>query len=380
MHHVKGVLYGGAFGHIQYRPMGYSASAYLTQTNRLLASGRELLFSLEDAAESSAKIAGLEEAARSEPAAQLAFQAGPGAEPEDGLRAILSEVQSANVLIATGLATEVPRPTTSYLSQALDQIEQTQASATAPAAGFLFAAGSSVMSTDLNSAKRTFGTDAQFALDLFVTEAAEVVQSVLDQLKKLDPAKIADAIEGLGKPFHDAVEAARLLKKGIERLRNAIQSLLELLGSGALAQVKEHASQIWGKFMKGEYTQAVLTRTFAVEETGKRIAAILQSTSLEVADLDSASNALRPLTDSYGSKMALIKGLLSAIVLITSGLAFLHIVTPWLPLLLGGAYAALIGAAVLIGMNYAGRGGVLQWVDGVREIAEGIAPDSHARA
>jgi hypothetical protein len=44
-------------------------------------------------------------------------------------------VQSANVLIAAGLATEVPKPTTSHLSQALDQIEETQNVATLPVRG-----------------------------------------------------------------------------------------------------------------------------------------------------------------------------------------------------------------------------------------------------
>src|ERR1017187_5176263 len=100
---------------IEYPPMGYSASTYLTRTNRLLVSGRELLLSLDDSAGAGGKIAGLEEAARPGPAAQLRFQSdapphgdvmdfGNFAEnPEDGLREILFEVQSANMLIAAGL-------------------------------------------------------------------------------------------------------------------------------------------------------------------------------------------------------------------------------------------------------------------------------------
>jgi hypothetical protein len=37
-----------------------------------------------------------------------------------------------------------------------------------------------------------------------------------------------------------------------------------------------------------------------------------------------------------------------------------------------------MGATVLIGMNYAGRAGVLWWVAGVRDIADGLAPPSPA--
>jgi hypothetical protein len=145
-----------------------------------------------------------------------------------------------------------------------------------------------------------------------------------------------------------------------------------------LAQLKERASEVWDKFVKGEYTQEILARTFGVSETGNRIDGILQNANLEIAGLDSASNALRPLTESYGGKIAIVKGLLAAVALIAGGLAFLHVAMPWLPLLLGGAYAALVGATVLIGMNYAGRAGVLWWVAGVRDIADGLAPPSPA--
>jgi hypothetical protein len=118
--------------------MGYTGTDYLTQTNRLLMSGRELQFALAGSA-AGAKTDELEAAANPRSDADLRFsaregQAG-GVDPDDSLRAILFEVQSANVLIAAGLATEVPKPTTSHLSQALDQIEETQNVATLPVRG-----------------------------------------------------------------------------------------------------------------------------------------------------------------------------------------------------------------------------------------------------
>ena len=359
--------------------MGFNGAAYLTRTNRLLASGRGLLLALHDSA-GDATIAGLEEAAKPSSVAELGFQTGADAvgavDPDDSLRAILFEVQSANVLIAAGLATEVPQPTASPLSRALDQIEQTQYLATPSSSSFLFAAGSSVKSTDLNAAKRTFRTDAQFALDRVVTEAAELIDSVSEQLKKLDPGKIAEAIQNLGKPFQDAVDAGRLLKKGVERLKNAIRSLLDLLGSGALDHVREYAADLWGRLVKGDYTRDMLTWIFEVKDTEARIDSILGGANIEIADLDSASNELRPLTDSYDNKVAIIKCLLGAIVLITSALAFLNVAVPWLPLLLGGAYIALLGAAILIGITYARGSNILHWGKGIREIADGLAPAS----
>ncbi len=361
--------------------MIYSRGVYLTQTNRLLSSGRDLLLGLEGPGAKEG-IADLEEAAKPAPAAEFGFQSAPGAgggvNPDDALRAILFEVQSANVLIGAGLATEIPQPTSEPLSLALDQIEETQSTATAAPSSFRFAAGSSVKSADLASAKKTFRADAQFALDQVVSGAAGVIDSVFEQLKKLDAAKVIEAIENLGKPFQQLVEAGRLVKQGFERLKKAIQSLLDLIGSGSLDDVKDRVSEIWDKLLKGEYANEILGWTFGVKKTATQIDGILQSNRLETGDLDSASNSLRPFTESYGGKVALIKALLGAVTLISAGLAWLHVVAPWLPLALGGAYAALIGATVVIGMNYAGGGGVIQWTRGVREIADGLASTSGA--
>jgi len=354
----------------------YNSAAYLTQTNRLIASGRDLLA----AADKSAKIPDLEKAAM--PAGNHAFGFSPGAassaDPEDSLRAILFDVQSANVLIAAGIATEIPQPTSSPLAQALDQIEETQPGAASPVISYLFASGSVVNSPDLVSAKKSFRTDAQFSLDRVVTDAVDIIGSVLEQLKKLDPAQVVDAIENLGKPFEQAVAVGKLLQKGVDKLKNAVQSLLNLLGGGAFEEVKKQVSEIWTKLTNGEYARDILAWLFGVEQTMSRIDTILVSGSLDRTELDSASNAFRPLTDNFGNRMSLIKGMLGAVVLITGSLALLHVVAPWLPLALAGAYAALVGATVVIGMNYAGAGGILQWAKGVREIAESLAPASAA--
>ena len=362
--------------------MSYGRSAYLTHTNTLLASGRDVLATVGKPA-GAAKIAELERAADPSADASFAFSATAGqggANAEDALRSILYEAQSANVLIAAGIATEIPQPSTMPLSQALDQIEEVQGTATTAVAGFLFASGSSAKSADLASAKQTFRADAQFSLDRCVSESVEVISSVFDQLKKMDGSEVAAAIEKLGKPFEQAVQAGRLLKKGIEKLKTVIQHLLDLLGGGAMETVKKQVSDVWTRLTNGEYAKDLLASSFGVKHTMSRIDAILASASVDISDLDSASNAFRPLTDNFGSKMSLMKGILATIVVITGGITLLHLAVPWLPLIVAGAYVALIGATVLIGMNYAGSGGVLQWVKGVREIADNLAPASSASA
>jgi len=356
----------------------YNNADYINQSNRLLVAGRELLSNLNDPAKRSQA----EKAAEPQATSQFGFEAQKrggvltqaGVEPDDGLRAVLFDIQAANVLIATGLATEAAQPNTGQLSQVLDQIEQSQAEMTVPVAAFQFEAGSSVKSTDLETAKKSFREDSHFSLDRFVAEASEVVQSVFDQLKKLEAAKVAQGIGDLGKPFQAAVDVGRLVKKGIEKLLKAVQDLLDLLGGDTLPELKARAEAIWNKLMKGEYVRDAITWSFGLKETESRIEKILTGTTLDLVELDGASNALRPLTESYESKIKLIKALKGAIVLIAGGLAYFHVAVPWLPLALAGAYAALVGATVLIGMNYCGAGGPLQWVKGVREIADGLSP------
>ena len=365
--------------------MAYSPADYLTQTNELLASGRELLQRLEQSAGTMGReVSALEQAAKPAAVTGLGFAAtqresqGAALEAEDELRAILFECQAANALIGAGLATEAPERASAHLSMALDQIEQVQANAIAPAVSFQFEAGSSVKSADLTAAKETFRSDAEFSLDRLTTQATEVVQSVIDEIQKLDPSKVSEAIEKLGKALPSTAEAARLLKKGIERLKNAIDSLLKLLGADALAEVKTRVAEFLQKIENGEYTRQILTSTFGLPETRSRIEAMLKHEALAVVSLDEASNQLRPLAEGYDRQIGIIKGILAAIVLATAAMAFLQIATPWLPLVLGGAYIVLVGATVLIGMDYAGVRGPVQWVRGVREIADTIAPSSAA--
>ena len=361
--------------------MAYTPAAYEAQTNELLANGREFLRTLNPpAGRGDDATSALEEAAKTRAVAHFRFAAAASeraaTEAEDELRAILFELQAANALIGAGLATEAPERTTGHLSMTLDQIERSRAAMTAPRVSLAFEAGSTVKSADLTAAKDTFRTDTESSLDRLTTLAGEVVQSVVDEIKKLDPTEFSEAIEKLGTALPSTAEAGRLLKKGIERLQRAIESLLSLLGADALAEVKKRVSEFLQKLAKGEYTSQILTRMFAVKETQIGIETLLKSEALSILTLDQASNELRSVTAGYERQIGIIKAILGAIVLATAAMALLQIATPWLPIVLGGAYALLIGATVLIGMDYAGAGGPVQWVNGVREIADTLVPPS----
>ncbi len=358
--------------------MAFTTSEYIDKSNDLLASGRELLISIRGGKQTDPAVASVEQATKSTMTENLGFTATQGiledteTTGDEGLRALLYDLQSANLLISAGAATEGPQPTPVHLSQALDQIEAAQAEATTSSTLFEFEAGSVAKSTDLESARLTFKTDSQFALDQLVGGAEGVLASAIEQLKSLGGDKIQEAIASLGKSFQAVADVGRLVKKGIEKLKAAIQSLFDLLGSAGLGEVKDRITEFWNKLTNGEYTKQILAYLFGVKETGSRIETLLARQDLTIEKLDTASTALRPLTEGYGAKMKLIKALLGTVVLIAAALKFFHAALPWLPLALTVAYVSLMGAAIVIGINYSGCGGALQWVTGVREIATGI--------
>jgi len=99
----------------------FNSADYINESNQLLVAGRDLLSNLNDPG----KREQVEKATEPQTASQFGFQAEKrggvltqaSVEPDDGLRAILFDIQSANVLIATGLATEGAKPNAGHLSQ-----------------------------------------------------------------------------------------------------------------------------------------------------------------------------------------------------------------------------------------------------------------------
>lgn len=348
-------------------------------SNQLLASGRKLLFAIQDGQNPKSSLEGIEAATAPKTAKPLAFQAvgnAPSAAPtpEDVLTRVLLDLQSANVQISVGLAIEgstSPDPTL-HLSQALDQIELTQNDIAAPISAFGFAANSRVQSATLDDAKANFRTDSHFALDRLVAETESIIKAVIEEIRKLDGAKVVAAIDKLGENVQFVADAGHWVRKGIETLKSALDALVQLLGPKALAAIKDKVSELWSKFEKGEYTRDILTRIYGVQTTEDRIEATLARPNLSPESLDHAGNALRPLTESFAANIKLIRGILAAVALIVGALAFLHVALPWLPLAAAGAYATLIGAAVIVGMSYSGAGRILPGIPDVREIAEHI--------
>jgi hypothetical protein len=298
------------------------------------------------------------------------------ASPEDALSAILLDIQSANLLMSAGLALkETGAPGDVMLfDEAVTHLEGVQSEikrdTASQRAGFLSEAV--IHSGTLDSAKLTFKTNSDSVLEDFVEEAAKVINSVVEQLKKLDPGKVLEAIDKLGRSISVVARAGRLIRVGIEKLKSAIDALTALFGNEAFKTVKDSVAAIWKKFVEGQYTRDLLKGIFDVGGTLEHIAQVLERPNMRLDAVDAASNALVPLARDYQRNMRLLRGLIAGIGLAVAILGYFQMAVAWLPVAAGAAYVGVIAGMVLIGMEYCGSTPVLHWVHGVHQIAEQI--------
>jgi len=309
---------------------------------------------------------------------------------EDALASVLADLQVANVLIAAGqtLGETGERAEPRFLNEALLRLENTtrtiEQSLASPLAegvepgrfGFAeeVAAPEAVQSADLPSAIETLKSRSDETLTALVNEAQGVMTSVLTALDKIDKAKVTAALSNLGFQVQALPRVGRLFRQGVEKLEGAIDALIRLLGSEALAQIKAKVEEIWQKVKEGEYVAQTLKWAFGVEATRTHIAEILGSEGLERAALDEASNALSQLVIKFKENMAMAQGLTSAVTLAGTLLVLTPLAGPELALVTASAYVLILAAVVLIGMDYADSGRILQRVRGVGEIANSVRP------
>jgi hypothetical protein len=308
------------------------------------------------------------------------FQAQPGAgrpppSLEDGLSAALWELQSANLLVAAGLRRgelEVKD-----IADPLDRAEQdfrttrSELRATSPTPmEAQFERVLNLKSNTLDAATGAFRTHSGNLLEEIVKEAQDTIKDALKGLGKLDAYQVASALSQLGQGLPIVAEAGALVRKGIEKLKRAIEGLAALFGKDAFAKIKEQISAVWQQ--TNELGHTILVSVLGVEKVKARIEQILADTSLAITAVDSGSNKLAPLAADFTRNTKLLRALRRGLDLAADFLTLLNFAGPWLGLALGAGYLSTIGAAVLIAGEYAGGRRLLQWVNGVEQIAEQI--------
>jgi hypothetical protein len=379
-----------------------AASDYLRETRNVLRAGewlRDVIDTSDEAVEDA--IRRLEEAADEQEATGSRFQtlgfstleAARGnveqtaEELESLLSGVVAEVDVANVLLTAGRALGEAGESgdRAELDEALYQLEERtrrleQGGASPDRLGFsdLDISGKTFASPDLQSAVVTFQAEASDALSGLVADAAEVTTTVLEELKKLDRANVLASLKGLGGRIEPLAKVGRLLRRGLKKLEQALDALIRIVGSDALARVRERAAELWTKVTETtDPLQAVLRWAFQVGDAEEEVKRAASSARLDPQAVDEASSALVALRVRFRRTAEVLK---QTVAVLAGALAIAGLVAAFVPGLLAQlpaaaafAYGALLGVVLLIGLDYADSGSWLGRVDGVRTVASRLA-------
>ncbi len=307
---------------------------------------------------------------------------------EDTLASISADFQVANVLMAAGqvLGETGTKAPAALLDDALGGLEvTTQALQPAllspldaqPAAVRMTLAGATpavtpVVSTSLTGAQQCFQMIYDQTLAALVKDAQEAIGSAITALSKIDPQKVLEALSKLGAQVSDLPKIGRLFAQGVQKLEDAIDALIRLLGNKALEKIKAQVKAIWKDVTEGKYTTLALEHVFDTQGAREYLKPILEKPNLEMSRLDNASTQLLVLQGQFKDTMQTLGAITSALTLGGSFLALTTLATPELALGMALAYLVVMGAVLLSGMDYADAGKIIKRVAGVRVIAGNV--------
>lgn len=354
-------------------------SDYPDRARRLADAGASLLETIEDPEMDRSVALRDFEAATTTTTANLHMsfepgeQAGPTtqASPEDALSQLLLELQSANALMSAGMAlNEHGRGADSkYLDEAVSQTRAVSLDVASQHAesNQLHFEPQTRSSEKLDDAVKLFRSSADRALESIASGTEGVISSAFEKLKDVDRSKVTEAIADLGKSFEIVATVGRLIRKGLEKLKAVLDYLSNIFGADALADIKKSVREVWDKF-GGDHR--LVPSIIGVPTAKERVAAFAAQAGLQIAQLDGVSRELAFVEDRYQGMRKILTGLVSGIVLAMGIIAALQVfglfvAAPWIALAAAGAYVAVIGAALLVGLNYTGSRPMFQWIKGV---------------
>jgi hypothetical protein len=304
---------------------------------------------------------------------------------EDSLISILADLDVANVLMAAGQAKQEigKEAQPSLLDEAnrrldntISAIDRSQANASAEqiSGRFGFADEPSrperIVSEDLQSAIDGFKSRSDGALSMLIAESKGAVKSSIDAMQNLDRNSISSILDDLGSQMRSLPKVGRLYSIGISKLEGAINALIRMLGSEALAKTKDKVAEILNAAREGNLVDRLLEMAFGIQTTKALIDEKMRSRNLNKDELDKASEELAQLKVKFKEKMEMMKRITSAVVL--GGILLTPFVGPNAVLAAASAHVIILAGVVLIGMDYTDSGCILNQVRGVGEIAKGL--------
>lgn len=281
------------------------------------------------------------------------------------LVSVLNDIQVANVLIASGQALgetgEVQDP--EILRQTLQQLEETTQHIRQTLANFAEDSSTS----DNRNTREIFRKDSEEALNTVVDEAAMVVTSIFDELSK-NKNDIGNLLTRLASDIVNQLsEVGRLIKQGVQFIKEAFNSLLRLLGEANLGNfidnLKNTAKEIWDKFQEsGSPLEQSIALAFGVEDVRtRRDKKLLQN--LNEQSLIDGSNELKELKNNFTKEMKIVGGLV--VVTFASSLLLRFWPDPTLLQVIIGLYLLLLLFVIFRGIDYTDSRGEIGVVRGV---------------
>ncbi|MDR3633077.1 MAG: hypothetical protein P4L84_04520 [Isosphaeraceae bacterium] len=399
-------------------------STYLKSTREIVAAARQLRGSLGAGdAVIEAAVQSLEEAAGRQETGRAAFRAYLS-EPSEAVKAVqvsrnalavaLAELQSGNVLIAAGqAAAEVPlayRPKGSLkpppmpsptetaggtpepavplppgetkeesLDATIDQLEDTSQGLEPGAiqTAFAFTAPSATApGTPVDAG--TFGTDAKSALSTIVSEAAKTVGCVLTEAGKIGVDKLTAALGKLAEGLPSLGQIGRLIRLGIDKIKEAFHWLVDLVGENLLGRAKEELRKFWEKLQSGEAANGLLEVGYGIPAAKVEIERTLARSDLLTAQIGPADEELRTLLSGFHGNMELARKFASGVTIAGGLLGLIPAVGTNAVLVAATLDATILGVVFVLGRGSAGTGVPLAQTRGVLQITRGLVPGGAA--
>ena len=291
----------------------------------------------------------------------------------DALASILADAQVGDTLIAAGgaLGEQGATPSPQVLDDALLRMQS------APDLGVRMAAlhfaAEATHSADLPSATKTLRDRAEETLQTLVSQAHQAGGAVVDQLARVDAGKALEALSKLGGPLARLPELGVFIQKGIEKIRGAMQTLIDLLGRVGLSDIRDRMTKIWNKLTDGTFIDSLLGWAFDRQPIENAVSVAAAKTSLTVSAIDSASDLLPPLGEGYTAKMTWAKTL-SGLIAAAAGMLLTFGVVAAGPVaeFSAGAYLLILAAIIVIGRDYAGENGLFHQGKGILGVIEAL--------
>ena len=293
--------------------------------------------------------------------------------PIDVLSSILEDTQVGNTLIAAGHALDETGSGGSVraLDDAISGLQTVDFRSQALVA--LNFAGEPTHSADIAAAAQTLRVRANECMNTFVTEARAAGSQVITQLSKVDSAKALEALSRLGGPFAQLPQIGVLIKKGIERLQRAMDSLVKLLDAAGLKETKEKLTALGSKLRDGTLIDSLLQWALGGDSVKAAIDKVLGTSTVGTSTLDGASDLLPPLGEGFKTKMAWARTL-TGVIAAGAGLLLVVGVAAAAPVAVftAGAYLLVLAAIIVVGRDYAGNGDFFLQHKGLRAIIESL--------